>query len=283
MKEINGEIYRLLREKRYKEYIVILLLSVIGCFGCLLLFEREIKDFSIDVLEDFKNVYSGITSYNFGLFKIWDMRSDSLSSVENIFNAVIPSGNIALFVGVFGISYAYSFRKQTSMFLEVCKCKSYEITAVLVIIEIVIANICSLLYEICLGMICVLWGVFHSISYTLPQGFGLWILCLHFNITAFTLFVTMVTVLAKKQRIAILVCISSILAGNSCVKLVKILLHLPDSIDRIWILNNIMYFPVNAISSVSIMGVIGAALITCFFAIGLILLEISLNNKERYK
>lgn len=283
MKQINGELYRVLREQKYKKFLFVILLSIIGCFGSLIFFEKEMKDFSINLLDDFKNVFSGIASYNFGLFKIWDIQSTSLSSVEDIFNAIIPSGNIALFVGLFGINYAYSFRKQTSLALESYKCKGYEITAALVIVEIIIANIYTLVYEISLGIISVFWGIFHQVSYGLSHGFGLWILCLHINITAFTLFVAMVMIIAKKQQIGILVCVSLVMAGNSCIKLIGMFFHLPDSIVQVWVLNNIMYLPLDAIDNANIKGIISVALITCFFAIGLIMLELSLNNKERYK
>lgn len=283
IKLINGELFRVLREKKYKKNIYVLFLSVVGCFAFLVCFERGMQDLSKGIFDNFQGAFSGAASYNFGLFKIWDIQSIRFFSMKEIFNAIIPSGNIALFVGLFGMNYAHSFRKQTCLFLESYTCRGYEITAVLVLMEAIIANFYTLIYEISVGIICVFWGMYHRISYDWPHGFGVWLLCLHINITAFTLFVSMVNMIVKKRQVGILLCVSVVLAGSSCIGLLKMIFHLPDSVGRFWVLNNVMDLSVESIGNADIMGISSAAAITSFLAVGLILLEISLNSKERYK
>lgn len=283
MKKISGELYRIIREKKYKKYMIIIAVSAVCCFASLVFFEKEMGDFSREILHDFGDVFSGITSYNFGFFKIWNIKSGSLSSIKDVFDAIITSGNIALLTGLFSVNYAYSFRHQTGLFMEVCSCTVYEITMTLVITEVIIANMYTLMYEMCLWIICVIYGMFHQISFGMTYGFGLWSVCLHINVTAFVLFVAMIVIIAKSRQAAMLICVSLVLAGNSCINLLKVFFNLPASIDKIWILNNIMFLPIDEMNGAKSISVILVAIGTCVLSIGLIMLEISLNSKERYR
>lgn len=276
MMKIKGELYRILKEKKYKKYVACLVFSILICFVFLVFFEEAKEELSDVVLQEAK-------AYNFGLFKIWDIQSKSTSSITNIFNAIIPSGNIAMLIGLYGMNYAYSFYKQTSLFLESRRCQGYDIVITLVIVEVVLANIYTLIYEIALGFICVFWGTVRDVSFDLPDGFGLWIVCLHCNVTAFILVMAMVILVTKKQQIGVLSCVGLVLAGGSCIKLLKLIFHLPNGIDSIWILNNIMYLPITEIRDADFIKIISSALLTSFFAIGLISLEVYVNNKERYR
>ncbi|MCD7825668.1 MAG: hypothetical protein LUH14_06900 [Clostridiaceae bacterium] len=280
---IYGEFYRFFREKRNQRNVIILILAVLGCFCFLIFFERVKGELSDIGQMSFSSIYSEDKSYNLGLVKIWDSGDSAMSSAGSVFDALIPSGSIALLVGLFSGTYACIYRRQTRLYMQARQFGLRSIISTFVLAEILMANFWTAVYEIALLLFCVFGCALTSMQFVFADGFFLWLLCVHINCTAFALLMSALAVMTKKISSAAAGCVSLVLAGSGCLELIIMLFGLPDSVSKIWVLNNLMNTSMEKIDVHCAVGIIICAVITSLFAVGIIILEFSINKKERYR
>lgn len=280
---IRCEMYRLTKGKKIKKYIAVILLTVLCSFGGLLLFEKEFKSFSDSLLNSFKSGSYGGASYNFGLFKVWDLHSSVTASVGNMVQSVVTSGNIALLIGLYCADYTYVFRKKTALFLESQGISAYRKMGMLIGTEVLLANVFFMIYELFLGIISLLYGKSQGLAVDVSGAFCLWIVCMHFNITAFALLSSMFMMISESKHTGFLFVISITLAGSMCIRIIRMFFHLSESWDHIYVLNNMMdssFYKMNwKIFGTNVM----VAAVTMIVSAAVILLELKINDKERYR
>lgn len=280
---VSGELFRFTHEKSFRQNIIVLFLSALGCFGFLIFFEivkAKIEGFS---LLNINGVTDGIKSYNLGLIKIWDSDKNDLDSVESAFNAILPAGCIAMLIGMFAARYSNLYRNQTSIYLTARQIKTKEIVGSLILSEVIMTNTWVLIYEVSVLALSVFGCIFSSMKFSFSSQFVLWIVSVHINCTAFSLLISALSVVIRKTTGVVTMYISLVLAGSGCLDLIIMLLGLPTGFRDAWVLNNLMNLSVYNIEISSIFTMLLVAFITGIISISIIILEFTVNKKERYR
>lgn len=280
---VSGELFRFTHEKNFKQNIIVLFLSALGCFGFLVFYEivkAKIADFS---LLNINGVTDGIKSYNLGLVKIWDSDKNDLESLESVFSAILPAGYIAMLIGMFAARYANLYRNQTSIYMIARQIKTKEIVGSFILSEVILTNTWLLIYEVSVFVLSVFGCMFSSMKFSLSPQFVLWIVSVHINCTAFSLLISALSVVIRKTAGVVTMCISLVLAGSGCLDLIITLLGLPTQVRNAWVLNNLMNLSVYNIEISSIFTMFSVAFITGIVSISIIILEFTVNKKERYR
>lgn len=280
---IKSEIYRFFREKCNRRNFGIIFLSALGCFAFLVFFEK-VKVQLVDAqLINIIGSVSNLKSYNLGLAKIWDTDVSTLLSVGSVFNALMPSGSIALIVGMFSGIYACIYRKQTSIYMQTRQISTRQIATTFMITVLFLCNFWVALYELILFVVCAICCILTSMEFVVADGFWVWLLLVHIDCTAFALLMSALAVTVKKILIVVAGCITLVLAGGGCLDLVITLFGLPNSFRKIWVLNNLMDTSIEEVNVHCITDTIIFASVTSILFLGIIILEFKTNKKERYR
>ncbi|GEM_PF-6943361 len=280
---ICGELFRFIHEKRFKQNILLLFLSALCCF-CFLFFYEEVKEEIVGAsLMNINGVTSDIKSYNLGLIKIWNSNVNALLSTESVFDSIMPSGCIAMLVGMFSASYSNLYRNHTSVYLVTRQMSIKHIVSTFIVSEVVMTNVWVFIYEVSVFILCVFGCIFSSMSFSFPREFVLWIFNIHINCTAFSLFISAIFVIVRKLIGVIIMCISLVFAGAKCLELIILFFGLPNDVRKVWVLNNLINTSIRSVDMNSIVEMFMIAFITSVVAIGIILLEFTINKRERYR
>ena len=71
--------------------------------------------------------------------------------------------------------------------------------------------------------------------------------------------------------------------GAECLELIIMFFGLPNDVRKVWVLNNLINTSIRSVDMNSIVEMFMIAFITSVVAIGIILLEFTINKRERYR